>query len=433
MAIVPIISTKNLYTSDALAQDSGSEVIVNTGGSWVLPEVTCIDCYRCWCDLMGYYICCDLMIYCHVSSPPSGGGTIISNPPLPPSDPYNPGGGGTPPSTSYNYCNCCGQNNCVCYNTTLKITDANNSSRFVNQGGTLVMVANGNARAATMTVANLGFTPASGYPLWDGPGISGTGYSITRSFSSVGAVGVKCGLNCPSLAGAVNIVSENRLSLSYKIKDVEDKINQVGSAVKSGLGALGQLQTSGPIWNASLTGEIYQKNVDKYMDGSAYDYYYSLSLNGSITGKMPTLKIWVCNYGLAKVYGFLDLGNISTGVTLEGVKDPSKANQYSCNGNLCLSSNSAELGVKGMVGVEDKICATIKAQATLSKFEVCDGFTIESSGIYSNPKIEYSDVVAQIKLEGNFLNNIECSLFDWSAPIIESGSIPLGRKLIYSF
>lgn len=69
MAIVPIISTKNLYTSDALAQDSGSEVIVNTGGC--IGTVDVHGGYNCYCPYCIIYYQCGSWHSCPYY--PSGG------------------------------------------------------------------------------------------------------------------------------------------------------------------------------------------------------------------------------------------------------------------------------------------------------------------------------------------------------------------------
>ncbi|MDP3441964.1 MAG: hypothetical protein Q8T08_03805 [Ignavibacteria bacterium] len=77
---------------------------------------------------------------------------------------------------------------------------------------------------------------------------------------------------------------------------------------------------------------------------------------------------------------------------------------------------------------------TVTAQATLSKFEICNGFTLESPGIYMTPSIVYSPIEAQIVVTGKFFNDIECKLLEKTYPLIEvGGSIPIERKLIYSF
>ena len=413
----------------------------NSCGNWYTCGTGCGYCATCYCSQHGPYTCISGCYFCQMLPPctcwihgidydcssscpdcygngdggddGNGDGDGGGN------DDGNGDGGGEIPD----------ENDCPTY-VALTMQDANNPFRYAAPGQPLVMV--GGTREANLKLVNLSGS-VQGYPIWSGTGISGSGIFGQYVGSTNSTVYALMQKGCNPVTGQINIVPDNEISLSYKISEIEYKINDVGSAVKNGLSALGQTTTSGPVWEASLTGEIYQKNVDKYLDGSAYDYYYGLNINGSITGKMPTLKIWVCNYGVAQIYGFLDLGNISTGLTLEGVKDPSKANQYSLDGNLCLSFNSAELGVTGMFGVENILCSEITVQATLAKFEVCNGFTINSSGIYTDPKIEYSDVVAEIKVLGKFLNNIECSLFNWNAPIITTGSIPLERKLIYSF
>lgn len=367
-------------------------------------------------------------------------------------------GGGGDSSDPKEKCNCCKQTPCfcdkcnVCYGIKnirgpycppctchcpqecIMVIMDNRTSRGVYTPETFVMVSDGSDREAVIYLfPNFPNTASAkvlpGYPKITGSGIVNGGYKGSTSTTYT----VDWGPGCQNFTGHIRIVPESKRSLTYKIREVKDRIDDLGQAVKKGMKAFGEPTKSVSVWTASVTGQAIEKNVDMYADGTRTGKYYGLSVDGSVSCTLPELKIYVCNYGVAKIYGFLNLGTASCGLSLEAVKDPSMQSEYSCNGKLSLVFKDPALGVKGIVGIEDKICTIITAQATLSKFEISNGFTIETNGLYHTPKIIYSDVVGEIKVEGDFFNKFKCEIWQTTTVFIKDGTNPLGKELLFSF
>lgn len=339
-----------------------------------------------------------------------------------------------------NTCNKCGKNPCECpgcpevYGVT--VIDNNSDSRRGDVNTPLMMVSSNGDRNARIILNGDFSNCREGFPKLRGQGF----YPVSNIFYQFrGGIGehtyeIKYSNDCAIQSGKVVVVSESKHSLSYKIKEVENKINAVGTAINSGLRAFGESSNKETQFKASLSGAIVEKNVDKYGDGSNVGKYYSIGVNGNVRCELPEIRFYIANYGIAKIYAFLSLGVASCGLNLDAVKDPSKMNEYSCSGNISLAFENPGLGIKGLVGVENKLCVIITAQVTLTKFEISNGLTIESNGLYHTPKITFSNAVADIACTGKFFNDYECKLFESeNYMLFEGDEMKLDKEIIYSF
>lgn len=309
------------------------------------------------------------------------------------------------------------------------ITDANNPNRTVSNQQTLVMVDSGDEREASMNMTT-SFGCGEGLT-WSGTGVTGNDSSATYSGTSSTSVGVSCASGGLAATGNIQIVNEDKVNLSYKIAEIENKINDVSDAFRSFVEAQGSTVSPGTK-SLSLTGTFERKNVDMYADGTKYGSAVSLGLNGTYALKMPEIEIPFATYGLLSAKANLNLGTATGAINITGTLDDSTAAKAEIEGGFELGFTAMSVELKAVLGVEKKLCIAATGGIEAGYFKVKATVKSDTNGnaVLLTPEVKVGEVSIAYHFTVSAYNG-QCTLDEGTYPILNEQTLPYNPVILY--